>query len=123
MKQITEEEFTDRTLALQRARKIFMESGLTNNITHAFQAYQAIFAEREREIFLTTQVYGNHPRTIMDSRERISCPQCGMPMMFRPVPPNAEGVNSQLVCSNDNCDLVLDSELTIAEWMKELKRI
>jgi hypothetical protein len=121
MKELTEEEFQDRAGAIQRARHIFIESGLMNHLTRAFQAYQEIFAEREREIFLDTQRYGNRPRTVMDKYERPKCPDCGSDMMFRLVPKNTEGIKVQLVCSKTNCDTVLNSEMSLEDWMKELK--
>ena len=122
MKKLTQEEFEDRIRAIQRARKIFIESDLTRNITTAFELYQEIFAEREREIFLSTQVYGNKPLTIMDRYERPKCPDCNSDMMFRQVPENKEGIKTQLVCSSEGCQTVLNSEEDLNWWMKNLKR-
>ena len=116
MKELTQSEFEDRMGALARAGRIFPD---VLNITERFKLYQEVFAEREREIFVTTQKYGNRPRTEMDRYERIPCIDCGKEMMFRVVPENKEGVKTQLVCSG--CDLVLDSEKTLDEWIKELK--
>ena len=121
MKELTQDEFEDRAMALQRARRIFIETGLTNNLTHAFEAYQAIFAEREREIFIITQQYGNKSRTFMDKYDRPKCVECGADMAFRQVPENREGVKVQLVCMNDKCDTVLNSENDITWWMQHLK--
>jgi hypothetical protein len=121
MKTITEEEFRDRAQAIQRASKIFVESGLTNNITDAFRAYQEIFAEREREIFLSTQFYGNKPKTVMDKYDRPKC-ECGSEMKFRIIPTNDEGIKTQLVCSNPECDIVLNSENDLAWWMENLRK-
>uniref|UniRef100_A0A6M3J4E3 Uncharacterized protein n=1 Tax=viral metagenome TaxID=1070528 RepID=A0A6M3J4E3_9ZZZZ len=116
MKELTEEEFSDRMGALSRAGRIFPD---VLNITERFKLYQEVFADREREIFISTQLYGDRPRTAMDKYERIPCIDCGKPMMFRIVPENKEGVKTQLVCSG--CDLVLDSEKTLEGWIKELK--
>jgi hypothetical protein len=119
MKEMTQEELQDRAAAIQRSRKIFIESGMTDNVTNAFIAYQAIFAEREREIFISTQVGGNRAPTRMDKYERPKCPDCDADMMFRNVPDNEEGVKLQLVCTK--CDLVLNSENDIIWWMNNLK--
>jgi hypothetical protein len=108
-------------MALQRASKIFIESGLADNITKAFRAYQEIFAEREREIFLSTQFYGNKPRTVMDKYDRPKC-ECGADMKFRIVPANDEGIKTQLVCSNPDCDIVLNSENALDWWMENLRK-
>ena len=122
MKKLTVEEFEDRMRAIQRAKGIFVDSDLTRNITTAFELYQEIFAEREREIFLSTQVYGNRPLTIMDKYERPKCPDCNSDMMFRQVPENEEGIKTQLVCSNQECQTVLSSEEDLSWWMENLKR-
>lgn len=119
MKELTIDEYNDRLKAIERAMHIFGE--LTdNNITKSFQAYQAIFAEREREIFIAT-VNGKRARTVMDKYERPQCPDCGSDMMFRQVKQNDEGIVTQLVCSNQQCDTVLSSDKTLVDWMNILK--
>jgi len=118
MNKLTEEEFNDRMQAIQRARRIFIESGLTNSITLAFQIYQEVFAEQERQVFLDSMVNGNRTRTRFDSFIRPKCPECSSDMMLRSVPENQEGVKTQCVCSK--CDVVLDSEYTLMEWMNIL---
>jgi len=124
MKALTQEEFEDRTKAEMRARGIFIDSGVTNNITVAFELYQKILAEREREIFLSTKVYGNRPRTYMDRYELPKCPDCGFEMQFRLVPENDEGIKCQLVCSNPDHTgegSVLNSDNDIAWWQANLR--
>jgi len=121
MKELTKEQLYDRVMAVQRAKAIFIESGLTNNITKAFEAYQEIFAEREREIFLSSQVHGNREKTVLDKYERIRCPDCDSDMMFRQVPTNPEGIKVQLVCSNGECDTVLNSENDLLWWMQNMR--
>jgi predicted RNA-binding Zn-ribbon protein involved in translation (DUF1610 family) len=117
MKELTAEEFDDRLRAIQRAMHIFGE--LTdNNITKAFQAYQEIFAERERELFIAAQ---QNPNSFA-RYERPQCPDCGEDMFIRKTMPNDEGINTQLVCGNKDCDTVLDSELTLDGWRKVLKK-
>ena len=116
MKELTEEEFQDRISALARAGRIFPD---VMNISERFKIYQEVFAEREREIFLTTQIYGNKPKTIMDKYERIPCDVCGSDLMFRLIPENPDGIRTQLVCNK--CSTVLDSKMSLEEWMKNLK--
>jgi hypothetical protein len=120
LKELTEEEVADRAGALQRAEKIF--SHMTNaDITKAFKAYQAIFAEREREIFLSSHVHGRRPRTLMDKWERPKCPDCGSNMLFRVVPENNAGTKTQLVCESPKCDTVLNSKNDLNCWMNNLR--
>jgi hypothetical protein len=121
MKTLTEEEFKDRLSAIQRSRRIFVETGLTNNITTAFEVYQSILAERDREIFMNTIVNGNRNPALMDKFERPKCPECNFDLMFRVVPPNDEGVVTQLVCNNPSCDVVLNSDKSLNEWMTILE--
>jgi hypothetical protein len=121
MKNLTEEEFKDRTMAILRARKIFIKSGITDNITLAFELYQKVCAEREREIFLSPR-YGGKIPTIMDKYSRPKCPDCNMDMMFRVIPQNEEGIKTQLVCSSDICDTVLNSENDLGWWMQKLRK-
>ncbi len=118
MKNLSREEFQDRVEAVNRAAAIFGE--LTEqNITRAFKAYQMIFAEREREIFITNMDNPDY----MGKYERPKC-ECGFDMKFRVVPDNPDNIKTQLVCSNPECDIVLDSPYTMDEWRKilEVKR-
>jgi hypothetical protein len=124
MKSITREEFFERMHAIQRARRIFFDSGLTNNITTAFQIYQEVFAEREREIFLSTVVFSDMVPSLseyIDKYERPKCPDCNTDMQFRRLNENPEGIKVQLVCSNESCDTVLNSENDLEWWMEKLK--
>ena len=120
MKELTEAEFKDRTLAILRARKIFMDSGITKDLSLAFELYQKVVAEREREIFISTQSYLLKPRSYMDEYEKPKCPDCGSQMGFRKVPKNDSGIQSQWVCLSKECDTVLDSENDINWWMDKL---
>lgn len=120
MKQLSSEEFYDRVLAVLRARRIFITPGITKNISEAFEIYQEVIAERDRQVFLDIQYYGNKLGGA-DRFERPKCPVCDSPMLFRQVPENVEGIKTQLVCSNRDCDTVYDSEKTLEEWMKELR--
>jgi hypothetical protein len=119
MNKLSKEEFTDRMEAIQRSREIFINSGITKNISIAFELYQKIFASQERKLTLNANIDGNRSRTIMDDYNRPSCPDCKSDMMFRVIPENEEGIKTQLVCSK--CDLVLDSDKDLKEWMHLLK--
>ncbi|MEW6187855.1 MAG: hypothetical protein AB1585_19170 [Thermodesulfobacteriota bacterium] len=122
MHRLNREEFEDRINAVARARKIFIKSGLVANITDAFALYQGVLAEQDRAVIITTLLGGNRPPARFDKFERPKCPECGSDLMFRPLPPNEEGVNTQLVCENPRCDVALNSKMTIEEWSRELER-
>ena len=120
MNKLTEQEFQDRIQAVARARKIFIN--LTGgNITDAFTLYQEVLAEQERAVIINTLTAGNRPPALFDQFERPKCPDCGANLMFRPVPINPEGIKVQLICENPECDTILNSEMSIEEWAKELQ--
>jgi len=120
MKILSEEEFADRCQAVNEALQIFGHM-TDNDITRAFMAYQLVLAERGRKAMLTTEKHGNRAPTFLDQYERPKCPDCGADMMIRRVPENDENVKAQFVCSNPECDLVLDSPKTIQEITQELE--
>jgi hypothetical protein len=119
MVKLTAEEFQDRLQAYQRATRIFGHF-TDQNITIAFQAYQAILAEQERELEVASWRMQGMTGSEMDKYERVACPDCNADMFFRIVPPNIEGVVTQLVCTN--CDLVLDTDKSMADWKETLRR-
>jgi hypothetical protein len=120
MHKLSEAEFRDRVQAVARARGIFIKSGLTDHIGHAFELYQIILAETERPLTLDTGGAGNRPRTYFDKYERPICPDCGADLFIRPLRYNPEGFQFQLVCSNKEHDLILNPSMTLAEFEKEL---
>ena len=120
MNKLTEQEFQDRIQAVARARKIFIN--LTGgNITDAFTLYQEVLAEQERAVIINTLTAGNRLPALFDQYDRPKCPECGADMMFRPLAENLKGIKVQLVCENPECDTVLNSEMSIEEWAKELQ--
>jgi hypothetical protein len=120
MNKLTEQEFQDRIQAVARARKIFIN--LTGgNITDAFTLYQEVLAEQERAVIINTLTSGNRPPALFDQYDRPKCPECGADMMFRPLAENLKGIKVQLVCENPECDTVLNSEMSIEDWAKELQ--
>ena len=121
MKELNEMEFQDRLLAINRAMHIFGE--LTGgHITKAFQAYQEIFAEREREIFMSHILPAQEYLGKVERKyEIVQCPGCSREMYYRPLGENNEGYKLQWVCSNPDCDVVLNSENDITWWMDQLR--
>lgn len=110
-------------MAIQRARRIFIESGLTDNITTAFQIYQEILAERDRELTITREMapeeYGGF---VIREDDLFDCPNCGDKMYIRFFTNPGEGeAKSQVVCRNDKCDTIYDSDKTASEWIQYFK--
>jgi len=120
MNKLTQQEFQDRVQAVARARKIFIN--LTDGrLDNAFVLYQEVLAEQERAVIINTLTAGNRPPALFDQYDRPKCPECGADMMFRPVKDNPEGIKVQLICENPECDTVLNSEMSIEDWAKELQ--
>ena len=120
MHKLSEAEFRDRVQAVARARGIFIKSGLTDHIGHAFELYQEILAETQRPLTLETGGSGNRQRSYFDKYERLKCPDCGADLLIRPLHYNPEGFQFQLICSNSEHDLILNPSMTLAEFEKEL---
>jgi len=106
MKRLSKKEFSDRVAALARAKKIFVRSGITTNITKAFELYQEILAEKERPIFISSKT---QPK-LSDEKEFVKplpCPDCGGPLSLRHLPPkgknNRYGYGSMWYCTRGDC--------------------
>ena len=115
MKNLTYDEFQNRLQAFNRARKVFIESGLTKNISHAFEAYQEILADEHRSLTITGK-----PRT-MPEGIRVRCKICGKGMGLGPVntmPGDQIGGDwkSQWYCTN--CDESIFNMETVQEIMQ-----
>lgn len=117
MNKLSAEEFQDRVQAIARARKIFIKSGLTNNITEAFTLYQEVLAQEERQLSLRGDRNGTRVRTMMDGHVRPLCPYCGQDIVFKII--NSEG-KTNLLCSNDSCDHLWFSEELIPYWIHKV---
>lgn len=123
MKKFTLEEFRDRADAVNRAMRIFAHM-TDNDMTKAFTAYQEILAEAQRDILIDAERTGSFTGSNMDNYERPVCPDCGEDMGFRVVPPNEEGIKTQLVhMPGSTCKTVLNFDLTMEQWQQELKRL
>jgi len=123
MRKLTYDEFQDRLQAEQRAKRIFLHM-TGGDVAKAFEAYQDILAETQRPVIVPAASMQGMTGSAFDGlKHRPKCPECGMDMNLRAVPDNIEGVKSQLVCSDPQCAVVLDSELTIPEWYDLLKKM
>jgi predicted RNA-binding Zn-ribbon protein involved in translation (DUF1610 family) len=87
MKKISEEDFRFRLLEIQKATKIFVETGLTRNITHAFAVYQELLALDETPVFLSSD-------TVLDEK----CPACGKTLKIKKACCNSTQMTKECVC-------------------------
>ena len=125
MKQLTEEEFTDRTKAIVLARKIFTPH-LTKDISIAFELYQKVLSEHERPVQVTTATAGKRSRTFMDEFKKPNCPVCSNELGIRTVtepkgPANVEGYLTVWQCRNNGCSHSDYSKKSLLDWTMELE--
>ena len=76
IKRISRDRFIEDTTAILDARRIFIDSNVTKNITVAYELYQEVLAEKEIE--LKTQN--------SKLRTSILCPECGSNNVVRKRP-------------------------------------
>lgn len=122
MKRLTRQEFIERSMAITRAKKIFMPD-ITKNLTTAFEIYQDLLAEQDRKIFLSSRTgYPYAGRLSMFALPR--CPDCDDTLFLRPVTTpkgkaNRHGYRSCWECRF--CGYEDYSTKEIGEWLSELK--
>lgn len=124
MKQLSFEEFRRRAKAIQRARKIFMDNGLTDrNLNNAFRAYQELLAEEKRDVSIPAAAVPPMDFIIFENI-MPTCPKCNHnPTVIREInipkgPSNRNGYNSAWLC--EKCAWERYSFLTLHEWAKIL---
>jgi len=125
-KTLSKEQWIERGLELLDAHKVFIDSGVTKNLSIAYELWIELCAakDRQRQVFLTTKE-ANSQRRLMDEYERPRCPEDDFEMMFRPVPENPEGVKVQLICTNPDHvgpGSVLNSPNDLNWWMQNLEK-
>lgn len=119
MKKLTYKEFTDRTIEVTKARKIFMPH-ITNNITIAFGLYQEILAEEERDVMISTLQGGNARPGLFD-KKTPECPECHKPMRLKIGTEDDQKKHWPTSWWCPICLLEFYSEKTPQEWLAELE--
>ena len=122
MKEMTYDEFSHRMQEVNKAFRIFGPIA-NNDVTKAFKLYLEVLSEEKLQLELSSATLRRFTGSDMDQYERLNCPECGEVMHVRNVPKNKDGINTQLVCTNLSCDVVLDSPYTMNDWKTELKYV
>lgn len=132
MKKYSREEFIDRIAAIKEAEKIFILSGITDNISIAFELYQKVLADKVRPLQLDSSIAINGAKELkvepiitlpIDIElEKPLCPDCQEPieMNLRPTTNDEknEGYNSCWTCPM--CGFEGLSEKSVMRWIREL---
>jgi len=117
MKHLDTQTFSDRLAAVARARRIFIPH-ITTSITLAFDIYQEILAEHERQLRLTTLSHGHQPPSVLDQLGRLNCFRCETPMALR-ILSNGK-YHSQWECPR--CGNKRRSKKTLNQWLEYLQK-
>ncbi len=114
MQVLTFDEFQRRLNELIKAERIFVDSGVTNNITIAFKIYLEILAEEHFDLFISNKQKPFH------NIERPLCSECGKELKLDAMPRLINGVfyPSTWVCSN--CGIEYYTDKTPRQWYEEL---
>ena len=119
---MTMEQLYDRQNKLAKAFAMFPK---IKDVAGALRRYNEILPEEERiPIFISTSDVPptlNSEVNLLDLYGRPHCPECDSEMGIRQVPENPEGIKTQWVCTNENCDTVLSSEFDIKQWIDILR--
>lgn len=130
MIKLTHQEFIDRLMAVAEAEKVFVHSGITNNISVAFSLYQKLLADKERALILDSKEQDAGRGVSIPSAEisipvdieleKPRCPDCDKELMLR-VAKNEEidlGAKSVWFCAS--CGYEGMSEKSVMRWIREL---
>lgn len=120
MKRLTKEEFESRLMEINNAERIFIHSGLTKNISVAFEIYQRILGETSHDVQINNVISAGRRGSELDGYNRPECPKCGKDMfiqVFRP----GHHIKTRLICPDPSCP-AYDSDKDLDEWKAILKR-
>lgn len=128
MKDLSIEDFKKRAQDIVRSRKIFIEGGITKNITIAYTLYREMLLEDDRLAALPERLNLIDHGLVPDSTfnvNRPSCPDCGAALYLRAIylpqgPGNLKGWRSCWECSR--CLYDEYSLKTVSEWREELTK-
>jgi len=116
MRDLTYTEFQSRINETAKARKIFIKSGITKNITEAFQLYQDILADEQMEVMITkTQMP-------FENIERPRCEECDSELKLSPRPQRIDGKLYPTTWMCESCGMEYYTEKTAEEWYEELRK-
>jgi len=122
MKKLTSEEFRDRVGAVARTQKIFTPH-LTNNISIAFEIYQEVLAEQERQLVISKERERDYG--LLANIQRPICPDCSKELGLRLInipqgKGNLYGYNSSWICEDPECSYEEFSIKTLNDWLDTL---
>ena len=116
MKKLDYSDFSKRIEEVAKARKIFIKSGITKNITIAFELYQAVLAEEQMDVTITK------PQVPFEDIERPLCGECDKELQLDPRPRRIDNKLYASTWTCANCGMEYYTEKTAEQWYAELKK-
>ena len=106
---------------LQKARDVYVRSGITRNITEALRLYLANDAGQDEQIplFITTPEIHQVSEILKQIRPR--CDDCNSELFLKTGAQDPEGKRYPTAWICKNCGIEIYSDLSPAEWLEELK--
>ncbi len=111
----------DREIIIEKARKFYIATGLTNNITEALRLYLQNDANKDEQIplWIFSPEINQLRKILKEIRPR--CDECNaeLHLQFNARDPAGKEYSTSWICKN--CELEYFSDKTPAEWLKELQ--
>lgn len=114
MKELSFDEFSRRTQEVLLARKIFIGSGITKNISDAFALYQEVLAAKKAEEVIT------NTQKVFAGIERPRCEECDTPLALKINATDIDGNRYPTAWICQNCGMEYYSDKTAREWYEVL---
>lgn len=109
----------DRMLKFAKAAEMFPE---VKRVEDQIRLYNETLPEEERiPVKVNTFTHGSTAVGLSDFLDMPPCPDCGTELSIRVLPPNDEGYLTQLYCPRRECDVVLNSDMAITEWIVNIR--
>jgi uncharacterized protein with PIN domain len=121
MKKLSFEDFNTRMLEIQKARKIFVDSGLTNNISIAFEAYRELLMSDEDKEKYPERINSKSEKTPFDGLNVPKCDECGNSLKLTVNSKDIEGNTHRTAWKCKKCGMIYYSDKTSTEWYQILK--
>lgn len=88
-----------RRTIIATARKEFITTGITNNISGAVRLYFEAHPDICKDVKMTISTREeDRPKTILDEYERPKCRKCGSPLFWKGACTACKGKKNQWVC-------------------------
>jgi len=111
----------DRDTVIERARIVYMDSGVTNNITEALRLYLRDVAGPDEQVPLFISSPEQHQMREVLKFGRPECDFCKAEMFFRICAVDQHGTTHATAWVCKNCGYEFYSDMTPKQWLKVLR--